>query len=145
MEVLNNLLWLDLLRNNLENAAEKAYRIHKLDHKQDYKYIFNKKLSIAVDQSTLIKDNFPINTNGFDRPVPLGVENAELNIFRFTDEPIVDTVKQTIGLDHCLVVYNLQKPGKVYNTHIDYNRRFIKQLPDTIAKTVKAKDIKKYI
>jgi len=148
LEQLDNMNWNTVLDSGkLEEYAAEAYSIHKQLDLNDCTYIKNAKFcDFQIDQNHVEKNDFPLVIAGLKRPTPKGIINSELDVFRFNQSSdVTDFVKQTLNLKACLMDHNLQVPGKIYSTHVDYNRSFFRKIAKDQAKNSKAKDIKKFI
>lgn len=148
LEEMNNMVWLDVLESGkLEELAGEAYEIHKQLGLDDYTFVKNQPFcDFTVNENALELDRLKPVRDGIARPIPPGAENTELEIHKFGPTgPVTDFVKHTLELQFCLPVYNLQRPGKIYSVHYDYNRILTKTVDAELSKTLKAKDFKKFI
>ena len=148
LEELNNMLWLDVLESGkLEELASEAYEIHKQLELDDYTFVKNQPFcDFTINKNALEIDRLKPVRDGIARPIPPGAENAELEIHKFGPTgPISEFVKDNLELHFCLPVYNLQRPGKIYSVHYDYNRILTKTVNKELSSTIKAKDFKKFI
>jgi hypothetical protein len=148
LEQLNEMNWNAVLESGkLEEFAAEAYSIHKQLGLSDSEYIKNEKFcDFHIDQQQVKKDKFDLVIDNIAKPRPMGIENSEIDIFEFGQESkVTDFIKKTLELKACLPAHNLQVPGKIYSTHVDYNRTFFRYLAKEQVQNNKAKDIKKFI
>ena len=148
LEELNNMLWLDILESGrLEELSDEAYEIHTQLGLDDYTFVKNQAFcNFSINENTLEVDRFNPVRDGITRPIPPGAENAELKIHTFGPiGPVAEFVKKSLNLQFCLPVYNLQRPGKIFSVHRDYNRSLTRTVDTELSKTLKAKDFKKFI
>lgn len=148
LEQLNNMLWHNLLESGkLEELAAEAYSIHQQLDLEDYTFVKNQPFcNFSINKNILEIDRLKPNRDGIVRPIPPGADNTELEIYKFGPMgPVPDFIRHSLDLHFCLPVYNLQRPGKIYSVHYDYNRILTKTVNTDLSRKLKAKNFKKFI